>query len=404
YHYLRGGSERAYFDTARILAEQGNEVAFFSTKNPKNLPTVWSKYFVDAPDFADPSIGWLEKIKITFRLFYNFQAKRNLKKLIKEFQPDVAHLHNIYHHLSPSIIDTLKENKVPTVMTLHDYKLISPNYNLFARGKIWEASKPNKYWRCFSNRCVGDSYPKSLIAALESYFHQWLGVYEKINAFISPSNFLIKKFREFGFQEKISYLPNPFFLPKMADESAISEKYILYYGRLSEEKGVEDLLAAYEKINSDVVLKFVGDGPEREKLGKKSKASGKKIIFTGRLAGEELWRQVAKAELIVIPSRWFENAAYSAIEPMALGKIVLAASIGGLTELIQDGVTGFLFPSGNIDVLQQKIEYILAHPELKMAVGPRAAEKIAQKNNPKIYYNSLLNIYRRAIAAAVKIE
>jgi glycosyltransferase involved in cell wall biosynthesis len=394
YHYLRGGSECAYFDMAKILEKNGHEVAFFSTKNQKNLPSQWEKYFVYAPDFTDPSIGWLEKIKIAFRLFYNFEAKRNLEKLLKEFKPDVSHLHNIYHHLSPSIIGVLKKNKISTVMTLHDYKLISPSYNLFVRGKIWEASQPDKYWRCFTDRCINNSYVKSLVGALESYLHHWFSVYEKIDAFISPSHFLIEKFREFGFKKEITFLPNPVFAEEMKGEPAGGEKYILYYGRLSAEKGIGDLLKAYQNINTDVTLKIIGEGPLKVELKKQAAELSDKIIFTGRLEGENLWREIKGAEFIVAPSLWYENAPYSVIESLALGKIVLAAKIGGLAELVRDGENGFLFAAGNADDLKERMEYILAHPELKGVIGPKAIAS-TKLNSPEEYYRGLMAYYKK---------
>lgn len=141
YHYSRDGVTRAYFDLAEILTAHGHEVAFFSAHSEKETPTPWSKYFVSATDFEGNKIGLFTKMKLIAKGFYNFEAKNRLARLLREFKPDVAHLHNIYHHLSPSIIGVLKKNKIPIVMTLHDYALVSPNYNLYAGGKIWEGAK-----------------------------------------------------------------------------------------------------------------------------------------------------------------------------------------------------------------------------------------------------------------------
>jgi glycosyltransferase involved in cell wall biosynthesis len=402
---------------AEILTAHGHEVAFFSTRNPKNKPTPWSKYFVYAPDFNDPNSSLLEKIKITFRLFYNFEAKRNLQKLINDFKPDIAHLHNIYHHISPSITGVLQKNKIPMVMTLHDYKLISPNYNLYLRGKIWEASKPDKYWRCFTDRCLKDSYAKSFIAAAESYLHQWMRLYDKINLFISPSHFLINKFKEFGFKREIVYLPNPFLLPEKVSVAS-ADKYIFYYGRLSAEKGIEDLLRAYGKLKSEVALrsrpvlslpkedcngaciklKIAGSGPLEDELKRiitAEKITG--VEFVGYQTGDTLWQLVAGAEAIVVPSRWYENAPYTIIEAMGLGKIVLATRLGGATELIDDGKNGFLFTAGDIDGLSEKLKYILSHPELKNAIGDAAIASVKSKNDPEKFYQVLFGIYQQLV-------
>ncbi|MDD4902454.1 MAG: glycosyltransferase [Patescibacteria group bacterium] len=398
YHYSRDGVTRAYFDLAEILTARGHEVAFFSAHSAKETPTKWSKYFASPTDFEE-KIGGLAKIKLIAKGFYNFEAKNKLAELLKDFQPDVAHLHNIYHHLSPSIIGVLKKNKIPLVMTLHDYALVSPNYNLFARGKIWEGAKGGKFWRCLADRCVKGSYWRSFLAMIESYFYQGLGSYRKIDLFISPSRFLIDKFKEFGFKSEIIYLPNPFLLTDEAASAnrAEKEKYFLYYGRLSAEKGIADLLRAYAKLETDIKLRIVGAGPQEADLKKivaEEKISG--VDFSGYKIGAELWRQVAGAEAIVVPSRWYENAPYSVIEPMGLGKIVIAANLGGLAELISDGRSGFLFAAGDIEDLKTKLNFILSHPELKDSIGAAAIAAVKDKNDPEKFYQALLKIYERA--------
>ncbi|PIT94777.1 glycosyltransferase family 1 protein, partial [Candidatus Falkowbacteria bacterium CG10_big_fil_rev_8_21_14_0_10_38_22] len=175
YHYLRGGAERSYFDTAELLASHGHEVAFFSMKHPENLPTEWSKYFIDQIDYQNET-NLFKKITAVINIFYNFRARKNLEELINEFKPDVAHLHNIYHQLSPSIISVLKKHNIPVIMTLHDYKLICPNYNLYASGQIWEKSKPDKFYQAFLSKAVKNSYLKSFICAVEAYSHKLWGI------------------------------------------------------------------------------------------------------------------------------------------------------------------------------------------------------------------------------------
>jgi len=140
FNFLKGGSDRAALDMLKILEDHGHEVAYFSTIHPDNYPSKWSKYFVKYYDL-NSSHGWMSKIKIVLRIWYNFEARKKIRALIRDFKPDIAHLHNIYHHLSPSVISELKKHKIPVVKTLHDYKLISPNYYLFLDGKIWEKTK-----------------------------------------------------------------------------------------------------------------------------------------------------------------------------------------------------------------------------------------------------------------------
>jgi glycosyltransferase involved in cell wall biosynthesis len=400
YHYSRDGVTRAYFDQAKILAEHGHEVAFFSSHSEKESPTEWSRYFVSATDFEGNEINIFTKIRLIAKGFYNFEAKNKLARLLRDFKPDVAHLHNIYHHLSPSIIGVLKKNNIPIVMTLHDYALISPNYNLFANGKIWESAKGKKYWRCFIDRCIKNSYWRSFLATIEAYFYQWLGSYHKIDFFISPSKFLISKFKEFCFKKEIIYLPNPFLLPTISLQSRGGDcngAYFLYHGRLSAEKGITDLLRAYGKLKTETKLKIAGAGLQEAEL-KKIIAEEKinNVEFLGYKTGDELWQLIGNAQAIVAPSLWYENAPYSVIEAMGLGKIVLASNLGGLTELIEDGVNGFLFKPGIISDLSAKLEYILSHPELTKSIGEKAAATIKEKNDLEKYYQTLLKIYQKA--------
>ena len=151
YHYLKGGAERAYFDMARILTERGHEVAFFSMKHPENRATPWEKYFVENIEYHDTELSIGRRLALAGKILFNFEAKRKLSELLDEFQPDIAHAHNIYHQLTPSIFWPLAKRRIPIVMTLHDYKIVSPNYNLFVRGRIWEHSS--------AVRCLVDRRP-----------------------------------------------------------------------------------------------------------------------------------------------------------------------------------------------------------------------------------------------------
>jgi glycosyltransferase involved in cell wall biosynthesis len=399
YHYSRDGVTRAYFDLAKILTDHGHEVAFFSSHAADESPTPWSRYFVSATDFEERNIGFLSKAMMMAKGFYNFEAKIKLQALIDEFHPDIAHLHNIYHHLSPSILGVFKKNNIPAVMTLHDYALVSSNYNLFANGRIWEGDRGGKYWRCFTDRCIKNSFWRSFLAMLESYFYHSLKSYDKIDQLISPSRFLIGKFKEFGFEKEIDYLPNPFLSPDVAitgkDQTG---RYIIYFGRLSAEKGVADLLRAYARLKTEVKLKIVGVGPLENELKKiVAQENIANVEFLGYKIGTELWQLIGGAELTVCPSRWYENAPYSVIEPMGLGKVVLASRLGGNTELINERGNGFLFVAGDINDLENKMAYIIANPQLADTIGSRAAETVRKNNSPEKFYGRLVEIYQKII-------
>ena len=392
YHYKRGGSETAYFDTAEILKAHGHEVAFFSTKDPRNVPTEWEKYFTDGSDYEDSSLGFWRKMRLAQKIIFNFQARKNLEKLIINFKPDIAHLHNIYHRLSPSVIYALKKHKIPTVMTLHDYKLISPNYNLFLDGKVWE--KKN-ICSCLADRCVKNSYLKSAVCVLEKIVHDWLGSYDKIDSFISPSHFLIEKFKEFGFAKEIKWISNPVGMDFFKNNENKSDENgsLVYYGRISKEKGIEVAIRAMSFLGENEKILVVGDGPKKENLEKLAEKLDlhSRIEFLGRKQGEELKNILAEAKAIIIPSVWYENMPYVAAETLAMGKIVIASRIGGLSDLIEDGQNGFLFAPGDSWELAQKIIDLEKYDLEKIRIAARNSLTDCRSEN---YYRKLTELYQ----------
>jgi glycosyltransferase involved in cell wall biosynthesis len=393
YHYLKGGVERAYFDTAEILKSQGHEVAFFSMKDPKNEQTEWDKYFVDNVDYNDPGLTAWEKIKIGVKFIFNFQAKNNLERLITEFKPDIAHLHNIYHQLSPSVIYALKKHNIPMVMTLHDYKIISPNYNLYLNGKIWEKKS---LFSCIKDKCIKESYLKSAVGAFEKFFHDLIGSYGKINLFISPSRFMLNKLKEFGFGGKIEYIPNP--VNRIFHNTLIADGNsgpLVYYGRISKEKGIDTAIRAMQWLENEK-LWIIGDGPEKDNLIELAKKMNleSRAIFLGFKGDRELKNILIQAKAIIIPSVWYENMPYCVTEALSLGKIVIASNIGGIPDLIKDRENGFLFKAGDNRALAQIIKDLGNFDLDKIRAE---AEESASRFNPANYYQKIMGVYKNAI-------
>lgn len=395
YHFKKGGAEKAYFDTADILESNGHEVAFFSTKHQSNIATPWQKYFVDNVDYEKEDFSIWQKIRVAQKIIFNFQAKKNLEKLIQDFRPDIAHLHNTYHQLSPSIIYALKKHKIPMVLTLHDYKIISPNYNLFLDGKIWEKRTA---LGCIKNRCVKNSYSKSIVCFLEKIIHDALGSYGKIDTFISPSNFLIRKFEEFGFKGNIKYIPNPIenVSDNLISKNDTNANVLVYYGRLSKEKGVSIAIQAMKFLDKSEKLQIIGDGPEKNNLlnfVKKLKLESQ-IEFFGFKSGEELQKILIEAKAIIAPSIWYENMPYCIAESLALGKIVIASNIGGIPDLIFDGKNGFLFKPNSCEDLAEKIRNLDKYDLNKIK---NEAKKSTAHFSVENYYNQIIKLFSSLI-------
>ena len=399
YHYLRGGSERVFFSEIEMLRANGHNVCSFARKHPRDLPSTFSYLFPE--DLKTESVRFsVDALRTVKEIIYSKEAKASLRKLIDQFRPDIAHAHNIYGRLTTSVLDILREESIPTVLTLHDYKLICPSYKLMRDGRVCEECKGNNFYKTILYRCHKDSIIASVLYAFESYFNFWFKKYTgNVAHFISPSRFLKDKLVEFGYPEKkIEYLPNYLDVSKFKP-SYTPGKYFLYLGRLSAEKGISTLIKAYEKVDyAHTKLMIAGEGPERNKLENMA-SQNPNIIFTGYMSGPRLEEASRDSLAIVIPSEWYENAPISILEAMAYGKPVIGSRIGGIPEMVDEGETGYLFKPGDIEDLASKIESFLSLPKSAIAeMGKAAREKVENFYNERIHYERLMEIYRRALS------
>lgn len=392
FYYLKGGSERHVFSLSRLLREAGYEVVPFAMADENNEITPYSRYFsrpVSLENF---------NLKNIFKLFYNREAAKKLEELIKSERPDIAHLHNISGQLSSSVINVLKKYNIPIVQTLHDYKLICPNYKLFSGGKACYKCRGGKYYNCLFNKCVKDSYLKSLLATLEAYYCRRKDAYEKIDLFIAPSRFMKDICLSFGIaEEKIKTLNNFIVKPAPVLRKEISsEPYLLYYGRLAEEKGIEVLVRAIALTEEKIKLKIIGAGLDFRKIKNliEELKLANRIEMLGPKYGEELNNYIVNSVAVVIPSIWPENFPYVVLETMSLGKPVIASAVGGLKEMVRDGENGFLFEPESVKNLALAIDKLLRADKEKLS---RAALLSSEKYGPKAYFSEIMKIYQSLI-------
>ncbi len=394
YFYQKGGSELSFFTIGDLLEKNNHQVSWFAMESPQDIDSPYSKYFVPHIDL-NANHGIASKLKVAATVLYSFEAKSRISKLIDDEKPDIAHLHNIHHQLSPSIIDALKTKSVPVVLHLHDYKLACASYAHLSHGQICEACKGGKYYNVYFQKCVKNSAAKSALNTLEMYLHHnLLHVYEKVDAFISPSRFLADKVNGMGFEKEIIHLPN--FLDSSEYQSSYDTQsdYIVYFGRLSHEKGIATLIKAMNGI--DIKLKIVGDGPLRKDMEQLA-AQNSKISFTGFLSGAPLHDEIRNSLFVVVPSEWYENYPYSVLESFAFGKPVLGARIGGIPEMVKDNETGLTFESGNVNDLREKITAMLSDMDHLRNMGHQARNFIETNNSPEVYYSRLMEIYEKAM-------
>ncbi len=394
--YPKGGDARCTLETGKLFSKKGHKVTFWGMEHPENLDFPYKEYFVSHIDYNKP-LGVFQQLKNSLKILYSLEAKNKINSLIKKWKPDIVHLNNFAHQISPSILDVFEKYNIATVMTMHDYKLVCPAYLMLLCDKPCERCKRGKYYYCFLNRCTKKSTTKSLVNTLEMYIHhKILGIYKKIDLYISPSKFLMNKVKEIGFKGDIVYLPNFVDLKEYEPVYKNKNKSILYFGRFSKEKGIETLIDAIK--NLDVELKIIGSGPYEDELKNKVKVENiNNVYFLGYKEERELIDIVRKSLFVVIPSEWYENNPMSVLESFVLGKPVVGARIGGIPELVIDGKTGFTFESGNAQDLREKINYLLANPKMVIEMGRNAREFVEKNFSSEKHYKKLMRIYRAAI-------
>jgi glycosyltransferase involved in cell wall biosynthesis len=395
FFYLKGGSERYMFNVSDLLKTEGNDVVFLSMRHSANLFTDDDCYFVSNVDYEKKGIK--NKINVSLKLIYSFDAAKKIERLIKDKKPDVAHLNNVYHQISPSIIHSLKKHNIPIVMTLHDYKMVCASYVMLAKGEVCQACGGGRYYNCFLKKCVKQSRGKSLLCAVEMYLHHDVfRIYDLVNIFIAPSEFLKNKFLEMGFKKEIVRLPYFVHTERYVPQYKWRENSIVYFGRISREKGIVTLMEAVKGM--DVKLKIIGDGPMMEVLKAKARSGEyNNVYFLGYKGDRDLKDEIKRSMFVVVPSEWYENYPFSIIESFSLGKAVVGARIGGIPELVKDGVRGLTFEPRNADDLRLKIQYLRNNSAIIEEMGRKARVFVEEELNAPGHYQRLMKIYNRVL-------
>lgn len=395
YFYLKGGAETVFFNTIDLLREKGHEVIPFALKSSKNRPSEYASYFVDYPELSESSL-WT-RIRRAPAFLYNSGSARMLEKLILAEKPDLAHIHLLFNGMSVSILPVLRKYNIPIVMTAHDYRLICPAYTFTNGGKeLCERCIASKqYWRCITGKCSKGNLPNSVLLSLDTYFReQFYPPVELIDRFIFVSKFSQGKHIEAAprYREKSTHLYN--FTPVAPSAALSKENYLLYFGRISEEKGVATLLEAMKR-HPGQSLKVVGTGPLLESLQQSAPPS---VSFLGFKQGEELNRLIQQASFVIVPSEWYENNPLTIIESMTLGTPVIGSRIGGIPELIEENKTGFLFRAGSADELAGAIAKARGLDAGQYEAMTEAARAFARDNFSKeAHYQRLMQIYESAL-------
>ena len=388
-HFIRGGSDRYFFTMAELLQKHGHNVIPFTAANAKNEPSEWDQYFPRAADFEKP--GPIDLL----RFIYSRDAAKSIQRLLKNTNVDIAHFHIYYGKLTASILGGLKKAGIPLIQTLHEYKITCPVYSHLSNDEICEACAGKHFWRALPKRCNRNSLARTALSVAESYVSRSLGSVDKFDHFISVSHFLRKKMIQYGMPEdKISTVHN------FTDVSDITPNfstgdYVLYFGRVHRSKGIMTLIEAATPLKQ-VPLYIVGDGEAMPEVKQIIEQNGcEHIHLLGFKRGEELQELILNSICTVLPSEWYENCPMSVLESYAYGKPVIGADIGGIPELIVDGVDGFLVPSGEHEPLRDRLLWMSEHKTEAAEMGKAGRRKMETEFNADIHYQKIMDVYKQ---------
>lgn len=397
YNFPFSGTESYLFSAMELMRTQGHETALFSMADERGKPTEYDCFFLPHIDFKNRSNGPFRKARLAMHAVYSLEARWRLREMIRMFRPDVAHVRNIYHHLSPSILWELKSQKIPVLYHLNDFKLLCPTYNLVARNHACEHCRGGQFWRVLTESCYPGPMGSGVVLAAEAYFHKWMRTYEKcVDLFLAPSRFVKQKLVENGWDAgKIEVLPHFQEVPPTFFPDPDGPAPILYFGRLSPEKGLTDLLRAIKRL-PQVRLQIAGEGPQRRELEElAARLALKNVEFLGRLGGKELEKVIAASRFTVLPSRAYETLGKTILESYALGRAVVASDLGSRRELIDEGTTGLLYRPGDAEQLAGAIAFLWDRPQLASKMGAAGRELVRERYTPERHYAALTGLYEK---------
>jgi glycosyltransferase involved in cell wall biosynthesis len=393
YYYPRGGAEIVFFRHNGMLQDAGFRVVPFAMNHRMNVGGPERSEFASELEYSSESDGLITKIRKGLKAVYSFEARSKLARLIDRSSPDVCHAHNIYHHLSPSVLSLVRARGIPLVMTLHDLKLACPAYSMLSHDGVCERCRDGRLYQVVTNRCMKGSLALSALVMVESYLHRFLRSYVRnVDRFIVPSRFLLNKLVEWGYPpELFEYVPNFVSADSFEPRYAPGKRFV-YFGRLSREKGIATLIraAAQAKVGVDVI----GTGPIEPEL--RALAEDADVRFLGFMTGAKLNAAVSSARAVVVPSEVYENAPLAALEGAALGKPLIVARIGGLPELFVENEASWSFESRSVAELAATLRRVADLPDAEVAAVGRAARRhVEHEFSPDRYLQRIRGIYGR---------
>ena len=388
--YPNGGSETYMFTLGEQLTKMGHEVQYFGMEHEGRV--VGNRVNAYTSDMNFHGGSKLAKLTYPLKTIYSGEARKKLRLVLEDFQPDVVHLNNFNYQLTPSVILEVEAWRKQTgrscrmIYTAHDYQLVCPNHMLYRpeEGRTCEACIGGHYESCMKHRCIHGSRARSALGMLEAKYWNGRNTYALIDRIICCSAFMKEKLdTNLIFRDKTVALHN--FVADDLPQAREKRPYVLYFGRFAAEKGIDMLLAACREL-PEVQFVFAGSGSMEGEL-----AGAPNVKYVGFQQGDALKKLIAEARFTVYPSVWYENCPLSVMESIASGTPVIGARIGGIPELIEDGKTGLLFESGNVQELTKQIRRLWDDAALRASC--EAACRAQHFDTAEEYARKLLTYY-----------
>jgi glycosyltransferase involved in cell wall biosynthesis len=355
-----------------------------------------SKYFKDNQEI--PLNGFVSRARLAAGTVWAQDTYRELRSLLGRERPDVAHFHNTLPLISPAAYYACRRAGVPVVQTLHNYRLFCPTATFFREGHVCEECVEHSLWRGVRYGCYRQSRSATAAVASMLAFHRWRKTWtHAVDYYIALTEFARAKFVEAGLPaEKIVVKPN-FVAPDPGDRNGSGDE-VLFVGRLAPEKGPSTLLHAWQRVDSRIPLRIVGDGPLRGDMeNEKSSRRLANVLFDGLLPRQQVIAAMSHARFLVFPSQWYECFPVTIVEAFACGVPVITSRLGAMAEIVEDGRTGLHFTPGDPDDLAAKVEWAWSHPREMEAMGREARAEYEAKYTAERNYEMLMDVYRRAM-------
>jgi glycosyltransferase involved in cell wall biosynthesis len=392
--FRKGGAEGYMLDVAELQRRAGHEVQLWGMHHPDNPPLLPLRdTFASYVDLEHPT-GGLSAVSTAARMIWSPSSKHGLEKALQRFRPDVVHCHNTYHQLSPAILRAIHAAGIPSVMTLHDYKLACPSYQMLDHGELCDRCVTGGTWHAAKQRCKDGSLLASSLLSLESGIHRLTGAYDSVGVFISPSRFLADVMLRSGVAGARIKVINHFVDELDGPVADGTADGFVFAGRLAPEKGVDTLIEAVALLPQGTRLAIAGDGPARASLEQLAhERAPSRVEFLGRLDAGRLRELVAGSIASVVPSRWYENQPMTILESFTAAVPVVASDLGGIPELVRNEKDGLLAPPNDPAALARTMSRLVDDRAWAHRMGVQARSRMMEKFNAKAHLDALTDLY-----------